>query len=254
MTETHDQTPFPQQSFQYSAHDQDSCIPTKFMPQSQNSFLFMWSIHTCMNASIQQRDFWYPWPTLASSHRSAGLCSVQSEREAKEQYMKTIICFTVEHTCSAVFPCKRSPLWFNWQSFWYKTTLSSTSIISSYNTSGTTILYMYRNHLSILTKINVKTLQSTCDLFVLCHAKVWFHSWLTRSNILGLDWFPMWSKSLKPLVITSATLSPLRSSNAFVATVVPIRIHSILEPSINSSLAREMWSSCLHMHIQTYIQ
>lgn len=50
------------------------------------SHKFMGSKHTCMNASIQQQDFWCPWLILASSHTSVGLCSVQSEREAKEKY------------------------------------------------------------------------------------------------------------------------------------------------------------------------
>ena len=35
--------------------------------------------------------------------------------------------------------------------------------------------------------------------------------------------------SLKPFVMQSAVLVPLRSKSAFVATVVPIRIDSILE-------------------------
>ncbi len=50
---------------------------------------------------------------------------------------------------------------------------------------------------------------------------------LTRSNILGLAWFPMCRRSLKPLVIAMAMCSPFLSNKALVATVVPIRIHSI---------------------------
>ena len=48
----------------------------------------------------------------------------------------------------------------------------------------------------------------------------------TRSKMFGRAWLPMYSKSRKPCVITSAVLSPFRSSSALVATVVPIRIQS----------------------------
>ena len=40
------------------------------------------------------------------------------------------------------------------------------------------------------------------------------------------------SKSVKPAEMTSAIGSPFRSSNAFVATVVPMRMDSIRDVSI----------------------
>ena len=43
--------------------------------------------------------------------------------------------------------------------------------------------------------------------------------------------------------MTRAVLSPLRSSKALVATVVPIRIHSISEESSGSSLGKVMGDS-----------
>ena len=42
----------------------------------------------------------------------------------------------------------------------------------------------------------------------------------------------MWSTSGKPWLTTSAILSPFLSSKALVATVVPIRIQSICDVSI----------------------
>ena len=54
---------------------------------------------------------------------------------------------------------------------------------------------------------------------------------LTRSNKLGLAWFPICRRSLNPFVIASAILVPFLSSRAFVATVVPILIHSIWDTS-----------------------
>lgn len=59
-------------------------------------------------------------------------------------------------------------------------------------------------------------------------------SQLTKSNIFGLDWLPMCRRSLNPLVMTRAILTPFLSSRALVATVVPMRIHSILEVSRSS--------------------
>ena len=50
---------------------------------------------------------------------------------------------------------------------------------------------------------------------------------ISRSNILGRDWFPMNCRSANPFVVTKATLCPFLSSNAFVATVVPMRIESM---------------------------
>lgn len=41
----------------------------------------------------------------------------------------------------------------------------------------------------------------------------------------GRDWLPMRRRSRKPRVVTSTHGSPRRSSSAFVATVVPIRMH-----------------------------
>ncbi len=58
---------------------------------------------------------------------------------------------------------------------------------------------------------------------------------ITKSNIFGLDWFPMCNRSLKPLVMTRAILAPFLSRRALVATVVPIRIHSIRDESRGSS-------------------
>ena len=46
--------------------------------------------------------------------------------------------------------------------------------------------------------------------------------------MLGLAWLPIFSRSRKPLVVSSAHLSPRRSSKALVATVVPILIAAIL--------------------------
>jgi hypothetical protein len=45
---------------------------------------------------------------------------------------------------------------------------------------------------------------------------------ICRSKIAGLDWLPMRNTSQKPLVVTKAVRSPLRSSSALVATVVPM--------------------------------
>ena len=44
----------------------------------------------------------------------------------------------------------------------------------------------------------------------------------------------MYSKSLKPLLMTNAIRSPFLSNSAFVATVVPIRIHLMYEGLIGS--------------------
>lgn len=48
----------------------------------------------------------------------------------------------------------------------------------------------------------------------------------------GLAWLPMRRMSRKPLLVTRTIGSPLRSSKAFVATVVPIRIQPIRVVSI----------------------
>lgn len=48
-------------------------------------------------------------------------------------------------------------------------------------------------------------------------------------------------------MISRAILSPLRSSSAFVATVVPMRIHSIWEESRGWSGGRGTPSSCVCM-------
>mmetsp|Transcript_18458 Transcript_18458/g.58995 ORF Transcript_18458/g.58995 Transcript_18458/m.58995 type:complete len:211 (-) Transcript_18458:464-1096(-) len=48
-----------------------------------------------------------------------------------------------------------------------------------------------------------------------------------RSKMSGLACDPMCSTSAKPLLTRSAVRAPSRSSSALVATVVPIRIHSI---------------------------
>ncbi len=61
---------------------------------------------------------------------------------------------------------------------------------------------------------------------------------LTKSNILGRDWLPICRRSLNPRVIKRAMCSPFLSKRALVATVVPIRIHSIMDESMSSS--REM--------------
>ena len=54
----------------------------------------------------------------------------------------------------------------------------------------------------------------------------------------------MWRRSRNPLVIARAIRSPLRSRRAFVATVVPMRIHSMWLESIGSSLGNGLPSSC----------
>ena len=50
---------------------------------------------------------------------------------------------------------------------------------------------------------------------------------ISRSKMSGLAWFPMARRSPYPSVTTSADRAPSRSSSAFVATVVPMRIHSM---------------------------
>ena len=50
---------------------------------------------------------------------------------------------------------------------------------------------------------------------------------ISRSKMSGLAWFPMARRSPNPSVTTSADRAPSRSSSAFVATVVPMRIHSM---------------------------
>jgi hypothetical protein len=42
-----------------------------------------------------------------------------------------------------------------------------------------------------------------------------------RAKMLGRAWEPMRNASRKPLVVSSSVRSPLRSSSALVATVVP---------------------------------
>lgn len=54
---------------------------------------------------------------------------------------------------------------------------------------------------------------------------------ISKSKILGRDWLPILSRSLKPRVTTSALLSPSRSRRALVATVVPIRMKRIRDVS-----------------------
>ena len=54
--------------------------------------------------------------------------------------------------------------------------------------------------------------------------------------MFGRAWLPMASRSLNPRVATSAVLAPCRSSSAFVATVVPMRIHSIWSVGTGASL------------------
>ena len=55
------------------------------------------------------------------------------------------------------------------------------------------------------------------------------------SKMSGRAWFPISSASPKPRVVTSAKRAPSRSSSPFVATVVPIRIHSIRDASSGAS-------------------
>ena len=50
---------------------------------------------------------------------------------------------------------------------------------------------------------------------------------IARSNSRGRAWLPMRSASAKPRLTISSTRSPLRSSSALVATVVPIFTASI---------------------------
>ena len=52
----------------------------------------------------------------------------------------------------------------------------------------------------------------------------------------GRLWLPISRRSLKPLVMTRACLAPLRSSKAFVATVVLRRMRAILSTGTLASL------------------
>ena len=52
-----------------------------------------------------------------------------------------------------------------------------------------------------------------------------------RSKMAGRAWLPMWRRSRKPAVMARAQRSPSRSSNAFVATVVPMRMEAMREVS-----------------------
>ena len=56
----------------------------------------------------------------------------------------------------------------------------------------------------------------------------------------GLAWFPMASKSRNPSVTTSADRAPSRSRSAFVATVVPMRIHSMRSVGTGTSRGMEV--------------
>ena len=64
-----------------------------------------------------------------------------------------------------------------------------------------------------------------------------------RSNRRGRAWLPMRSRSPKPRLTTSRVRSPLRSSRALVATVVPIFTWSISPGGIGASAATP--STCL---------
>ena len=58
---------------------------------------------------------------------------------------------------------------------------------------------------------------------------------MARSNSRGRAWLPMRSASAKPRLTTSSVRSPLRSSSALVATVVPILTASIGPGGIGAS-------------------
>ena len=60
---------------------------------------------------------------------------------------------------------------------------------------------------------------------------------IARSNSRGRAWLPMRSASAKPWLTTSRVRSPLRSSSALVATVVPILTHSTVPGGIGASSA-----------------
>src|SRR5438552_8273624 len=67
-------------------------------------------------------------------------------------------------------------------------------------------------------------------------------STMWRSKIRGRSWYAMRSASRKPRVVTSSVGSPLRSSSALVATVVPIFTHSTCSGVIGSrSLKPSRW-------------
>ena len=57
-----------------------------------------------------------------------------------------------------------------------------------------------------------------------------------KSKSFGLAWYPIRSKSRNPSVIRRSVRSPFRSSNAFVATVVPILTQSTSKSWIFSLL------------------
>jgi hypothetical protein len=57
-------------------------------------------------------------------------------------------------------------------------------------------------------------------------------------RIGSMQFIPIFSKSLKPLVIRSAQRSPFRSSRALVATVVPIRMLStVMDSKVSKALS-----------------
>lgn len=60
--------------------------------------------------------------------------------------------------------------------------------------------------------------------------------------------------SLKPRVTSNAVLSPLRSSRALVATVVPILIHSTTSRQTRFPDRRRDWDSCIQLTYITEIQ
>ena len=65
-----------------------------------------------------------------------------------------------------------------------------------------------------------------------------------RSNSRGRAWLPMRSTSAKPRFTSSSMRSPLRSSSALVATVVPIFTASIMPGGIGASSGTPRTSGC----------
>ena len=70
---------------------------------------------------------------------------------------------------------------------------------------------------------------------------------MARAKSFGRSWYPMRSASAKPVVVTSSVRSPLRSSNALVAMVVPIFTSLMREDGIGSpGLQAEQIADALH--------
>lgn len=75
-----------------------------------------------------------------------------------------------------------------------------------------------------------------------------------RSKIFGRAWLPIYNRSRKPRFTINATGSPARSSNAFVATVVPIWTRPIWAVSTRPSAVNESVVSCMRWDYERIIR